>query len=138
MNTFDHKTRGTLFFLALFFLVTLLPAQDAKGGIKERMKGRFAKINDLKKSGKIGETPQGFLEAVKPKSAGDSAIVELLTAENNDRKLLYGLIGKDSETSEEEVGITNAKRIFQKAPETDYFKSADGVWKKKKNMTVEK
>ena len=125
---------------ALFCVLTLLPvvmissAQDTKEDVKIRMKDRFPKINELKESGKIGETPLGFAEAINKEFAADKEISKLLAAENADRKLLYGIIAKESETSVEEVGMANAKRYFQKASDSDYFKTQTGEWKQKKDM----
>ena len=122
-----------LLFLTLFMLSI---AQDSKETLKERMKARFAELRDLKAAGKIGENPSGFLEPVTGKYAQDAAIAGFVAAENGDRSLLFGIIAKESSTSAEEVGKANAKRIFLKAPGTDYFKAADGSWKQKKDMAM--
>ena len=120
--------------LALFSVVTISSAQNTKDEIKIRMQDRFAKISELKKSGKIGETPLGFAEAVKKEFAQDEQIIKLLAAENDDRKILYAIIAKESQTSVEEVGMANAKRYFQKASDSDYFKIQTGEWKQKKDI----
>ena len=120
--------------LALFSIVTISSAQNTKDEIKIRMQDRFAKISELKKSGKIGETPLGFAEAVNKEFAQDEPIIKLLAAENDDRKMLYAIIAKESQTSVEEVGMANAKRYFQKASDSDYFKTQTGEWKQKKDI----
>ena len=120
--------------LALFSIVTISSAQNTKDEIKIRMQDRFAKISELKKSGKIGETPLGFAEAVNKQFAQDEPIIKLLAAENDDRKMLYAIIAKESQTSVEEVGMANAKRYFQKAFDSDYFKTQTGEWKQKKDI----
>ena len=120
--------------LALFSVVTISSAQNTKDEIKIRMQDRFAKISELKKSGKIGETPLGFAEAVNKEFAQNEPIIKLLAAENDDRKMLYAIIAKESQTSVEEVGMANAKRYFQKASDSDYFKTQTGEWKQKKDI----
>ena len=120
--------------LVLFSIVTISSAQNTKEEIKIRMQDRFAKISELKKSGKIGETPLGFAEAVNKEFAQNEPIIKLLAAENDDRKMLYAIIGKESQTSVEEVGMANAKRYFQKASDSDYFKIQTGEWKQKKDI----
>lgn len=120
--------------LALFSIVTISSAQNTKDEIKIRMQDRFAKISELKKSGKIGETPLGFAEAVNKEFAQNEPIIKLLAAENDDRKMLYAIIAKESQTSVEEVGMANAKRYFQKASDSDYFKTQTGEWKQKKDI----
>ena len=134
MNKLNIRTIVLYFVLMIFSVVTIISAQDTKEDIKIRMKDRFAKINELKKSGKVGETPFGFAEAVNKELAQDEEISKLLTAENNDRRLLYALIAKESQTSVEEVGMANAKRYFQKASDSDFFKTQAGEWKQKKDM----
>lgn len=138
MKKLNIKTIVLYCVVTLFSVVTISSAQDTKDDIKIRMKDRFAKISELKQSGKIGETPSGFAEAVNKESAQDEEISRLITAENNDRKLLYGIIAKESGTSVEEVGMGNAKRYFQKASDSDYFKTQAGEWKQKKDMMPQK
>jgi hypothetical protein len=134
MKKLNIKTIVLYFVLTMCSLITISSAQDTKDDIKLRMKDRFAQISELKQSGKIGETPSGFAEAVSKESAQDEKISTLLTAENNDRKLLYALIATESQTSVQEVGMGNAKRYFQKASASDYFKTQAGEWKQKKDM----
>lgn len=134
MKKLTIKTIVLYCVMTMFFLVAISSAQDTKDDIKVRMKNRFAKINELKKSGTIGETPLGFAEAVNKAFAQNAEISALIAAENNDRKMLYAIIAKESQTSVEEVGMANAKRYFQKASDSDYFKTQTGEWKQKKDM----
>jgi|LQYC01.1.fsa_nt_gi hypothetical protein len=138
MKKLNIKTIVLYCVVTLFSMVTIIAAQDTKDEIKLRMKNRFAQISELKHSGKIGETPRGFAEAVNKEFAQDEKISKLITAENNDRNLLYALIAKESQTSVEEVGMGNAKRYFQKASDSDYFKTQAGEWKQKKDMMPQK
>jgi Protein of unknown function (DUF1318). len=138
MKKLNIKTIVLYCVVTLFSMVTIIAAQDTKDEIKLRMKNRFAQISELKHSGKIGETPRGFAEAVNKEFAQDEKISKLITAENNDRNLLYALIAKESQTSVEEVGMANAKRYFQKASDSDYFKTQAGDWKQKKDMIPQK
>ena len=134
MKKLNIKTIMVYFMVTMFFLVAISSAQDTMDGIKVRMKDRFAQISELKKSGKIGETPLGYAEAVSKEFAQNKEISTLLAAENNDRRQLYALIAKENQTSVEEVGMANAKRYFQKAADSDYFKTQTGEWKQKKDM----
>ena len=134
MKKLNIKTIMVYFMVTMFFLVAISSAQDTMNGIKVRMKDRFAQISEIKKSGKIGETPLGYAEAVSKEFAQNKEISTLLTAENNDRRQLYALIAKENQTSVEEVGMANAKRYFQKAADSDYFKTQTGEWKQKKDM----
>ncbi|WAC07719.1 MAG: DUF1318 domain-containing protein [Thermodesulfobacteriota bacterium] len=138
MKTLNIKTIVLYCVVTMFSLVAFGAAQNTKDDIKIRMKDRFPQISELKQSGKIGETPSGFAEAVKKEFAQDEKISKLITAENNDRNLLYALIAQESQTSVEEVGMANAKRYFQKASDSDYFKTQAGEWKQKKDMIPQK
>jgi uncharacterized protein len=131
-----HFTVGSCFVLVFFSVIMLSSAQDTKDVLKNRMQSRFAELQELKSSGKIGENPMGFLEPVSGKYAQDAAIAKFIVDENADRSALYSLIAKETATAADEVGRANAKRIFQKAPGTDHFKAMDGSWKQKKDMAI--
>ena len=138
MNKLNGKIIVLFCALTMFLAAGISSAQTAKKDLKVSMQERFAKLNDLKKSGKIGENPFGFAEAVKEEFSQDEEISKLIKAENTDRRLLYELIAEESETSVQEVGMGNAKRYFEKAPDSYYFKTKGGEWKQKKELLSKK
>jgi uncharacterized protein YdbL (DUF1318 family) len=135
----EMKIRISFAVLAIILLSSMsVMAETNKDDIKKRMKERFPILNDLKKLGKIGETHLGFVEAIDPKDQKDVGIQKLLSDENDDRKLLYKLIAQQTEAKPKMVGRQNAFRLFNKAKDDEYFKGADGKWRQKKDMKVEK
>lgn len=110
-----------------------LMAQD-KNVIKKSMKGRYPALIKLKTDNKIGETTDGFVEALNEEFAKVDSISSVVSGENEDRKALYALIAKDTETTPDVVGKNNALRIFNKAEDTEYFKGKDNKWRQKKDM----
>ena len=109
-------------------------AWDTKGQIKNRMKKRYPEIQELKKSVKIGETYLGLVRPVNDKDAKNKGIMEIVTAENSDREMLYEIIAKQNKTTPETVAKTNAHRIFEKAGSDVYFMTKDENWHKKKDL----
>ena len=112
-------------------------AEDHGGGgdndarreeLRERFESRYREIQRLKAEGLIGETVEGYVEAVG--DAEDDAR-ELIADENADRRELYALIADDEKTTPEKVAERNAARNFQKAKSGEYLKGRDGKWKRK-------
>ena len=123
-------------------LALVSPAMaESKDAVTARMKQRFPQLASAKDAGKIGETPQGFAEAVKPEFAKEAAVARLIAEENADRKELYAILAKEisaregKEVSAAAVGELNANRIYQDAKATDWFKSRQGVWFQKKDKS---
>ena len=76
----------TLILCLLFALSVATPAafaQPTKDQLKEQFKSRDSELKDLKKRSQVGETIDGYVDAV---DAGDPAISAFLAAENKDRR----------------------------------------------------
>jgi uncharacterized protein len=95
--------------------------------IKSRMLARLPQIIALKAKGVLGENNQGYLTLLI-KDAADPALV---TAENQDRRLIYQAIAKKENTTPELVGRRRALQIAQKAEPGDWIQKADGSWGRK-------
>jgi uncharacterized protein YdbL (DUF1318 family) len=120
------------FFLASLVLLGAFGAfarADRMSDLQQSFKERLPEIKKLKSSGKVGETFQGMLEAVSGKL--DESADKLVTSENADRKELYELIAKQTNTTPKVVAERNAKRNFDRAASGEYLKDQDGHWKKK-------
>ena len=115
---------------ALALLAASMPAHaDARGDLKARFKARYADLEAVKTAGKVGETFEGYVEAV----AGnlDAKERELVDTENSDRRELYKMIAESEQISPEQVASMNAQRRFDREPAGRFLKGKDGVWKKK-------
>ena len=114
--------------LALLVLPGALLAQETKmDKLRDRFKERYPQVQELKKSGVVGETSDGYLDWVKKK---DPKAADTVDAENADRKTLYEAIAKEKNTTVELVAEQAGKRNFSKAKPGEYLKE-DGKWKKK-------
>ncbi|MBD3314338.1 MAG: DUF1318 domain-containing protein [Chitinivibrionales bacterium] len=108
---------------------------QSKTEIRESMKERYAELQKRKTRGSVGETYRGYVESVTAQAAKDQEIQELIKAENADRRALYDIIAMDTGTTAEAVGRINAQRVFDDAGPGIYFKTKEGTWKQKKDIS---
>ena len=111
--------------------------------LKLRIKERYATLVKLKDAGKLGETWDGQVDAVKPAfkdekadpTAKDSDTIKVfLEKENKDRLRLYELLAKGMKLTAAEVGIENGKRNFKNATAEWFVKPQGKDWVKKKDF----
>lgn len=117
----------SLLSVLIFVLVFVSVAGAAADGIKERMAARLPEIVALKDKGVIGEDNLGYLQfvgAVKEK-------VELVRAENDDRRQVYQAIAKQEGTTADLVGRRRAQQIMDIAQPGHWLQDANGRWYKK-------
>jgi len=124
--------RRTFFTVGALMLLGAAAAQAVDfAKLKERFKQRYPKLLKAKNAGKIGETFQGYVEAVKPEYLQDADLKKLLEDENADRKTLYKAIADKEGVPPEKVAERNAVRNFKRAKPGHYLKNKDGKWVKK-------
>jgi uncharacterized protein len=104
-------------------------AADDLESLRSRMKERYPQLQKLKEAGKIGETWDGYVEAVKDEYK--SEVQSLTSSENDDRRKVYRLLAAEEGVSAEEVARNNAVRLFQRAKKGEYLKGPDGKWTQK-------
>jgi hypothetical protein len=104
---------------------------DRKADLQKAFEQRYPQIQAAKAAGKVGETTQGLIEAVKGQSL-DAPTQKLVDDENRDRNELYQLIAKETNATPQVVAEQNARRNFQRAKSGEWLKSADGRWEQKK------
>ncbi len=126
--------------LALAALIALLAGAapvmaegtaNDRDALKARFKERSTKLEALKKDGKVGETPKGILEAVKPEYLKDASLKSFLSDENSDRKKLFEFIAKDTGTTPEKVAVRFAARHYERAKPGEYLQDTKGKWYQK-------
>jgi uncharacterized protein YdbL (DUF1318 family) len=103
---------------------------DKKEDLQAKFKERLPQISALKRDGKVGETFDGMLEAVKGVTL-DKDQTKLGDDENADRKEIYKLIAAEEGTTAEKVAERNALRYYKIGKKGDWFKLKDGQWKQK-------
>jgi uncharacterized protein YdbL (DUF1318 family) len=125
-------------FAGAFLLFAPTPAAraessaDRKAELQDRFRSRDQRLDAYKKDGKIGETTEGFVEAVKKAYLDDDTLARLVKEENADRKELYAIIAKETNATPEVVAEQNARRNFQRARAGEWLKAASGEWRQKK------
>ena len=101
---------------------------SSAAAIKQRMIERLPIIKELKAKGIVGENNRGYLEFVGAKKEG----ADVVNAENNDRKAVYGAIANQQGTTVDLVGKHRAIQIANKAQPGEWLQDANGKWYKKK------
>ena len=137
--------RATLALVLLLVAATAVVAdtQEELKELKLSFKKRYPTLAKMRKAGRIGETFDGYVEAVKadtlkekvdPKAESSPTVAEFLKTENEDRGRLYVILAKRSETTPEKVAARNAARNFDRAGAEEFLKTKDGKWVKKKDL----
>lgn len=112
---------------------------DTRDEIIDRMAKRLPKLKALKGEGKIGETYNGLVDAVKKEyREKDETLRKLVDEENADRKAFYALTAKKFETTPEIVARTAGIRNFKAAEPKHWLKLKTGKWIQRKDLKIEK
>jgi uncharacterized protein YdbL (DUF1318 family) len=112
----------------LFLLAVCVQAESAE--LKERFLQRKPLLEQIKNQGWIGENNLGFL--VFRSTAGQSKEnLEVVNAENEDRKIVYAEIAVKLNVSVEEVGKRRAAQIAALTAVGHWLQDADGNWYQK-------
>ena len=113
----------------LFLLAVAIGAESAE--LKERFLQRKPLLEIMKGQEWIGENNLGFL--VFRSTAGQSEEnMQVVQAENEDRKTVYAEIAVKLNTLVEEVGKRRAAQIAALASVGHWLQDADGNWYQKK------
>lgn len=127
-------------FLAVF-VIGALPAaahaQPSKDQLKSQFKAREAELRDLKKTGIVGETIDGYVDAVQGAAGADGKAGGLVSEENQDRRRLYQIladeINKENPDAKvkatmETIASRNAARNIEKAGADELLRVAKDRW----------
>lgn len=117
-------------------------AQNDKDSLKQRFEQRYSKLVELKQSGKVGETWDGFLHVLEPRFRDQPEVRTMLAEENRDRRALYAMLAEElkaqlpeperSKMSPQVAAERNAWRIFEKAPDGELLGVTEATWVTKK------
>lgn len=118
--------------VVMFVVAGPARAADRKAELQQAFEQRFPQLREYKSAGKVGETTQGLVEAVKSEYLSDAKLKKLIDDENRDRKELYAQIAKETNATPEFVAEQNARRNYQRAKPGEYLRTADGRWEQKK------
>ena len=115
---------------AALFLLSLC-AQAETVELKDRFLQRKPLLENMKDQGWIGENNLGFL-SFRGAAGQSKENVQLVQAENDDRKTVYAEISAKVNTSLIEVGKRRAVQIAAMAAVGQWLQDADGNWYQKK------
>jgi uncharacterized protein YdbL (DUF1318 family) len=124
-------------------LVLLAPAAPVhaqptptKAELQARFKSRDAEVRELKREGRVGETIDGYVDAVDAATA-DARVADLLSQEDKDRRLLYQILADEInrdlpdakvKATPETVAMRNALRNIERAAPNEWLRVAKGHW----------
>ena len=127
-----HKKIALIWVALMMLVMPAIAVAQSKDELKERFAQRYAELLRLRAAGVVGETYLGYVELVKGDSSAEARVRDLVSAENADRRTLYGIIAREQETTPEKVAERNAQRNFANALDGEWLKHSDGVWRQKK------
>jgi uncharacterized protein YdbL (DUF1318 family) len=96
-------------------------------GIKARMQARLPEIVALKAEGIVGEDSRGYLAFV----GSARKKVDIVEAENADRRQVYGAIAQQQGTTVEVVGTLRARQIAENSAPGEWLQNEQGQWTRK-------
>jgi len=85
-------------------------------------------LDAAKSQGLVGETPQGYIAAVK--ASADSAVNDLVADINKQRKDAYQESATKAGVTTDIVAKRMAQRLYQRAEAGEYLLQPDGRWVK--------
>ncbi len=123
--------------LVLLAPAGLAQAQPDKAELQARFKARDADLREQKRQGRIGETIDGFVDVVSEPDRDYPRIADLVTGENEDRRVLYQILADEinrelpadkARASPATVAKRNALRNIERAGPQEWLRVAKGHW----------
>ena len=115
--------------MTVFFVFGLLLAGvTLLSDVRERMAERLPAINKLKEALAVGEDNKGYLAVKGDLNDADKKLVD---EENADRKEVYELLAKQTNTSVDVVQSRRAAQIAERSKPGIWLQKPDGEWYKK-------
>jgi uncharacterized protein YdbL (DUF1318 family) len=100
--------------------------------IQKRDFARWKRLEKMKEDQKIGETWEGYVEAL-PDYANDGSVKSLVEEENKARRRRYEALAKEEEESAEALAREAAEARFKASERTHLLKTRDGEWVARKD-----
>lgn len=128
---------------ALAAAVPLARGEPTKDALKEQFKARDGELRSMKQRGVVGETIDGYVDAVGSGAAADQKVGALLSEENRDRRALYQLLADEINAENpraavratvETVAERNALRNIERAGPDEFLRVATDQWIRAKDF----
>lgn len=127
-------TRYSALMSLLVAVALSLAPSTARADTEEELKKKIAdqqpQVTKQKDAGKIGETAEGYLAAVKEEYLKEAEVKKLVDEANDNRRKVYAIIAKRQNTTVEAVAAVAGARNIKGAKAGHYVKGADGKWVK--------
>jgi uncharacterized protein YdbL (DUF1318 family) len=121
--------RGLCVMMLMLPLLGLSTARaDEVASAKERIDARQGAIAALKDRGMLGENNRGFVEARGTLSREGN---ELAASENDDRRILYAAVAKQTGQTPEFAGRARARKIAENSKPGVWLQDEAGRWYRK-------
>ena len=120
--------------VALLGALASVVRADTKAEITDRMAKRLDAVKKAKADGRIGETFDGLVDAVKAQALSDKDLKKLVDDENADRKAFYALGAKELNVTPESFALSAGKRNFRVAKPDEWLKPKESKWIQKKDL----
>lgn len=110
---------------------------QTKDQLKAQFKAREADLSELKQKGRIGETIDGYVEAVDRAAPADEKVARLVSDENKDRRRLYQIVADEINTEHQgapvkatvaTIAARNAARNIERAGENEMLRVEKDHW----------
>lgn len=100
--------------------------------IQKRDLRRWERLQEFKDDRKIGETAEGYVEAL-PEYEGDSSVKSLVEEVNEARRKRYEALARDERKSAEAIAREAAEALFKGAARGHMLKTREGEWVQRKD-----
>lgn len=115
-------------FTGIAYAEEALPADVERAAMSR--KARYDDLVSAQSSGLIGENNSGLVE-LRSSGQGDASLRGLVSAENDDRMVIYRSVAKKNGATLDEVKGIYANKLQSNAPSGTPIQSKSGEWKTK-------
>jgi len=138
------KTRCRLLWLGALAVALLAwpsaASARSKSEVISSMKATYPALLKLLAAGKVGETYQGLVDAVKSSYLGEKVeaagktvtVAQLIKTVNADRSEYFQISAKENNTTPEVIAKNYAQRRKSKLKSGEFWKREDETWVRKK------
>lgn len=131
MGVYSKRVFFVCVLCASLLCAATLQAQN-KQAVVQSMKQRHPELVQAKEKGLVGEAWNGLVGLVRDDVPQQTR--KLVREENQDRKALFKIISKETNTSVPEVAMQNRIRMYRLAKDNHFIQNQNREWVRKKNL----
>lgn len=116
--------------ILLLFAMPMLSAETrTPEQVRKRMEANLPALDELRKTGRVGENNKGYLEARNGLSPAEKRLVQ---TENADRRFVYEMLASRANTTLERIERARAEQIRNRSTAGVWLQSPAGEWYRKR------